>query len=78
VTDLLNAGTYNFYNPTVKGVDEGLSKLLGNDTLHKTYDYNPYIDFGNAAKPQDPTSYQDRWSRKFQLPSTLIIRGTHE
>ena len=68
VTDPLNAGTYNFYNPTIKGIDKSLQGLLGNDSSHLKYDYDPYVDLGNAPKPQDPTSYWDRFNRKVLYP----------
>ena len=45
VTDLTNAGSYNYYPPT---------DLLG----HKDYDVDPYIDFGSGKG--DKTSLNDR------------------
>jgi len=57
VTDPLNIGTYNFYNPGVFGDDA----LIGN-LLHKDYDVRPYNTFGNTVN--DPTTEAQRINRR--------------
>ena len=67
VTNPLNAGTYNFYNP-YNGIDNNLiedkddffNKNFGN---HKKYDVDPYFLEGNSQN--DPSSMSDRYFRIF-------------
>lgn len=55
ITDPLNAGTYNFYEP---------SKPL----LHKEFDVNPYMSHGNSS--DDPSTKENRSARqKYFWPS---------
>jgi len=58
ITDPLNGGTYNYYNPTTKGVD---SLLIADDDLHEIFDVDPYFEIGNAIN--DPTTKSDRLGR---------------
>ena len=53
VTDPLNAGTYNFYNPS----DE-YGRLIGGSDLHDKFDIEPYQLLGNS--PKDPTKEYQR------------------
>jgi len=62
VTNPLNAGTYNFYNPNM-GQNNSLLEGFFN---HKTYDVEPYNLIGNAAN--DPTTPSQRFWR-FMEPS---------
>jgi hypothetical protein len=62
VTNPLNAGTYNFYNPNM-GQNNSLLEGFFN---HKTYDVDPYNLIGNAAN--DPTTPSQRFWR-FMEPS---------
>jgi len=59
VTDALNAGTYNFYNPGFFGDDA----LIGTHS-HMKYDVDPYFEYGNAPYPIDPTTKEQRNNRK--------------
>lgn len=52
VTDPLNMGTYNFYNPSSD------NSLLGGFFLHKDYDVKPYKLLGNSKN--DPTNEDHR------------------
>ncbi|MFZ8865281.1 MAG: DUF637 domain-containing protein, partial [Rickettsiales bacterium] len=54
VTDPLNIGTYNFYNPS-KGK---YGYLIGDSLLHKDLDVDPYKILGNT--PSDPTKPYQR------------------
>ncbi|MBP7710292.1 MAG: hypothetical protein KA100_04400 [Rickettsiales bacterium] len=59
VTDSLNAGTYNFYNPSSDNA------LLGGFFSHKNYDVDPYVMIGNS--PNDPSAKNDRgWLRNWE------------
>jgi hypothetical protein len=60
VTDPLNAGTYNFYNPNRDEIKPELRNLLGNNTLHTEFDVDPYKILGNAPYPIDPTKPDQR------------------
>ena len=53
VTDPLNMGTYNFYNPS-----NDYGDLIGGKTLHNEFDVNPYTRLGNS--PNDPTKPNQR------------------
>lgn len=72
ITNALNAGTYNFYNPNIKGIEP--NPLLGGGDLfgiwgnHKTFDVDPYFDFGNAKYPIDPTTKEQRNDRIYYFP----------
>ncbi|WP_419785535.1 VENN motif pre-toxin domain-containing protein [Pseudodesulfovibrio sp.] len=61
VTNALNVGTYNFYNPDAA---LGIS-LLGGFFSHKEFDVNPYFDFGNSY--DDPSSKAERYLRVLNL-----------
>jgi len=55
VTDSLNAGTYNFYNPSE---DKKYGGLIGGSDLHRQLDIRPYQLLGNS--PNDPTQEYQR------------------
>ena len=61
ITDPVNAGTYNFYNPSIKGMKGNGNILLMDTDLHKKYDVNPYTLYGNSA--EDITTMQQRQDR---------------
>ncbi|MBU6338374.1 MAG: hypothetical protein KGQ36_00150 [Rickettsiales bacterium] len=56
ITDPLNIGTYNFYNPNLGAVNTLLEGLIN----HKDFDIDPYYLYGNALSPNDPTSFEQR------------------
>ncbi len=59
VTDPLNMGTYNFYNPTVI-TNNPLLEGPGFFGTHAVYDVLPYYNYGNAPYPSDPTTPMQR------------------
>ena len=70
VSDPLNMGTYNFYNPNM-GMENVLLEdrfggliggLIGN---HNKYDVNPYFERVNAPYHIDPTTDSQRKNRKY-------------
>ena len=72
VTNAVNAGTYNFYNPNIKGVKPnpllGGGDVLGIFGNHKDFDVDPYFDHGNAPNPVDPTTENQRLLRSLYSP----------
>ncbi len=62
VTDHLNIGTYNFYNPSGYGYN---NPLITNDWNHFRYDMVPYFAVGNSL--QDPSNFYERSSRFFKV-----------
>jgi len=64
VTDPLNAGTYNFYNPNL-GADNDLLEGEGLFGNHMEYDVDPYFLIGNASYPLDPTTEKQRKQRRW-------------
>jgi len=58
VTDPLNAGTYNLYNPKLSVF---VSPLINNATKHLQFDTATYREYGNSVS--DPTTIQDRVDR---------------
>lgn len=84
VTNPVNAGTYNFYNPVISNIIKDLEVkkesgeiYISDDKLHEKYDVDPYFYFGNAK--DDTSSKIDRYSRVIywiKLNSTVICIGT--
>ena len=72
VRDALNAGKYNFYNPTIdvsKVVNEEWKEnannpLISNTPSHIAYDVLPYLGEGNAQN--DPTTMSQRFLRNLK------------
>jgi filamentous hemagglutinin len=56
ITDPLNIGTYNFYNPNLGMGNEFLEGFIN----HKDFDIDPYYLYGNTLPPSDPTSFEQR------------------
>ena len=63
VTNPLNAGTYNFYNPKLDGVES--NSLINGNFNHVLYDVLPYYKLGNSN--QDPSIGSDRIIRNFNI-----------
>ena len=69
VTDHLNMGTYNFYNPSGVGVN---NPLIESDQKHLWFDVAPYYISGNSS--QDPSAFSQRIERAFvTMPKAQII-----
>ncbi len=62
ITDPLNAGTYNFYNPSNNMIG---GELIGGFVLHNKLDIRPYDLLGNS--PYDPTTPRQRFWRAIEL-----------
>lgn len=71
IANPLNAGTYNFYNPTIEGVNN-LDILLMSNGFHEDFDVDPYFDFGNAPPSVDPTTELQRYGRILFWAKTKI------
>ena len=63
ITNPLNIGTYNFYNPNLDGVES--DPLLNGNTKHFLYDVVPYYKYGNS--PDDPGIGSDRIIRNLNI-----------
>ena len=61
VTNPVNAGTYNFYNPKLEGTEK--NSLINGTWLHTFYDALPYYGVGNSNK--DTTTGEQRILRNF-------------
>ncbi|HSQ97583.1 MAG TPA: DUF637 domain-containing protein [Rickettsiales bacterium] len=59
VTNALNMGTYNYYNPTLDGVES--NSLINGNVNHAIYDVIPYYTYGNSS--EDPTTTYQRLLR---------------
>jgi hypothetical protein len=64
ITDPVNAGTYNFYNPSILS-----DNLLDSGVKHKKYDVNPYEKLGNS--PADQTTHEQRGTPWGKFPSAI-------
>ena len=64
ITDPVNAGTYNFYNPSIFS-----DNLLDSGSKHTEYDVAPYEKFGNSST--DPTTEKQRGLPLSKLPSAI-------
>jgi hypothetical protein len=64
VTNPLNVGTYNFYNPAGYGYP---NELITNDNYHAKYDVVPYFLRGNSSN--DPSSFLERVKRWSSIDS---------
>ena len=64
VTNPVNAGTYNFYNPKLDGVES--NPLINGNLKHILYDVLPYYGSGNSK--QDPTTINQRLLRYLYSP----------
>ncbi|MDD2840352.1 MAG: DUF637 domain-containing protein, partial [Rickettsiales bacterium] len=63
ITDPVNIGTYNFYNPELENVQ--LNSLINGDKKHFKYDVLPYYLQGNSQ--QDTTTAYERLLRSGNL-----------
>lgn len=68
VTDPVNAGSYNFYNPD--SLFGNTNKLLGGFSLHDNSDVEPYTLLGNSRT--DKTTQFQRVLRWSYLPEAVI------
>lgn len=59
VTNPVNMGTYNFYNPKLDGAE--FNPLINDNFNHYIYDVLPYYDKGNSI--QDKTIMEQRYER---------------
>lgn len=64
VTDPLNAGTYNFYNPS------STNPLLGGYLSHNIFDVEPYYEFGNSTS--DISTQDQREGQKYITPFVYL------